>query len=202
MRSSLSSCAGPVVMAVAQDYLRNLSLESDSENEFENALLYDICRGKRSLLVWRSEYIFESSSACNLSRYLVFICLFHVIRVSCVVKNFVLANSLNKFLSGRHPVDYWVVSKLMCRTCAENCFSKTTWRRPKQLYTCTALSFVSMCALTFKLVRSSFLPCSVMRCLWPCVSMCVRQYTWETNTRVYISLQWFVRDWQINMKLW
>ena len=43
-------------MAVAKNYLGNLSSDSDSENEFEKVmLLYDICRAKRS--VWRSEYM-------------------------------------------------------------------------------------------------------------------------------------------------
>ena len=43
-------------MAVAKEYLQNLSSESDSENELEKImLLHDICRGKRS--VWRSEYM-------------------------------------------------------------------------------------------------------------------------------------------------
>lgn len=50
LRRSLLSF--PVAMAVVYyyDYLRNLSEEFDSENEFENILLlYDINRGKRSL---------------------------------------------------------------------------------------------------------------------------------------------------------
>ena len=46
---SLSSCAGPVIMAVALDYVRNFTSEFDSGSEFENTLSYDICRGKRSL---------------------------------------------------------------------------------------------------------------------------------------------------------
>ena len=56
LRGSLSSCAVVFIMAVAKDYFGNLSSESGSENEFEKVmLLYDICRGKRS--VWKSEYM-------------------------------------------------------------------------------------------------------------------------------------------------
>ena len=64
LRSSLSSCAGPVVMAVAHDCIRNFGSESDLESEFENTLLlYDISRGKRSL--GRSVYMVKEYPWCT-----------------------------------------------------------------------------------------------------------------------------------------
>ena len=61
---TILSCAGPAIMVVAHDYMKNLSSKSDP-GEFENTLLLcDIGKGKRSL--WRSEYCRLLYNGCNL----------------------------------------------------------------------------------------------------------------------------------------
>ena len=46
----------------------------------------------------------------------------------------------------------------LCCMCTENCVSKTVWCRPASVLCCP----VWLCALLFKIMRCSFVPCSVL----------------------------------------